>query len=232
MVNQATYTSDLGRFVNKGIDYVIEKKRREMFDKIFSTHVDLDQIDSYLDIGSTSDTQRGSSNYFVKNLPGQIKKYLFSDQMIETEGLPFEASGVFSGDACAMDFEDNNFDTTLSSAVIEHVGTFERQLKMARESVRISAKHSIITTPNRWHPIEFHTRLPFIHWLPKKLHRKFLNTIGLEFFSLEENLNLLDKKDLTHIAQSLKHDNLIKDYKILHIRLLGFISNYVVVIHK
>ena len=24
-----------------------------------------------------------------------------------------------------------------------------------------------LTTPNRWFPIEVHTRLPLVHWLPK-----------------------------------------------------------------
>jgi hypothetical protein len=31
-----------------------------------------------------------------------------------------------------------------------------------------------LTTPNRWFPIEVHTRLPFVHWLPEAVaHRSY-----------------------------------------------------------
>ena len=29
-------------------------------------------------------------------------------------------------------------------------------------------KKKFITTPNRFYPIEFHTKLPLIHWIQKK----------------------------------------------------------------
>ena len=55
-------------------------------------------------------------------------------------------------------------------------------------------KNSFITTPNRFYPIDFHTKIPVIHWLPKNIHRLILKTLGLHFYANEENLNLLDKK--------------------------------------
>jgi hypothetical protein len=31
-----------------------------------------------------------------------------------------------------------------------------------------------LTTPNRWFPVEVHTRLPVVHWLPEPLaHRAY-----------------------------------------------------------
>ena len=31
-----------------------------------------------------------------------------------------------------------------------------------------------MTTPNRWFPVEVHTRLPLVHWLPESLsHRAY-----------------------------------------------------------
>ncbi len=34
----------------------------------------------------------------------------------------------------------------------------------------MSRKGLFVTTPNRWFPIEFHTVLPLVHWLPKRQH--------------------------------------------------------------
>ena len=69
------------------------------------------------------------------------------------------------GDACALPFADGEFDVVHSNAVIEHVGERERQEAFVREAVRVG-KRVFLTTPNRWFPVEVHTRLPLVHWLP------------------------------------------------------------------
>jgi len=68
-------------------------------------------------------------------------------------------------DACELPWPDKHFDVVFSNAVIEHVGSFERQKKMASEIMRVG-KRWFVTTPNRWFPFEFHMRLPFVTWLP------------------------------------------------------------------
>jgi SAM-dependent methyltransferase len=69
------------------------------------------------------------------------------------------------GDACALPFADNAFDIVYSNAVIEHVGARDRQALFVRETLRVG-KRVFLTTPNRWFPIEVHTKLPLVHWLP------------------------------------------------------------------
>ena len=69
------------------------------------------------------------------------------------------------GDACALPFEDGAFDIVFSNAVIEHVGGRERQRKLVSEAIRVG-RRVFITTPNRRFPVEVHTRLPLVHWLP------------------------------------------------------------------
>ena len=69
------------------------------------------------------------------------------------------------GDACDLPFADGEFDVVHSNAVIEHVGGRERQEAFVREAVRVG-KRVFLTTPNRWFPLEVHTRLPLVHWLP------------------------------------------------------------------
>jgi SAM-dependent methyltransferase len=71
-------------------------------------------------------------------------------------------------DALDLPFEDGAFDVVFSNAVIEHVGGRERQAEFVGEALRVAAR-AFVTTPNRWFPLELHTRLPLVHWLPERL---------------------------------------------------------------
>jgi len=84
------------------------------------------------------------------------------------------------GDACALPFGDGEFDIVFSNAVVEHVGDRERQRALVSEGVRVG-RRVFITTPNRWFPVEVHTRLPFVHWLPDALSHPVYRALGKEF---------------------------------------------------
>ena len=113
----------------------------------------------------------------------------------------------------------------ISNATIEHVGSKKKQIKMCENIIKLSKKYFIIITPNRLHPLEFHTKIPLIHWMPKKIHRKILKFLGFNFLSKEENLNLLTKKDLIDIMKELKQSK----YYFFHIRFLFFKSNIILI---
>lgn len=68
-------------------------------------------------------------------------------------------------DALALPFADAEFDVYFSNAVIEHVGPRAAQRRFVAEALRV-APRVFVTTPNRWFPIELHTRAPLVHWLP------------------------------------------------------------------
>ena len=87
---------------------------------------------------------------------------------------------------------------------------------------------TIITTPNRNYPIDFHTRLPLIHLLPKKIHRSILVFFGEHYLSQERNLNLLTENDLINICRL----NKINNFKIIKIKLFFLVSNLVLIIRK
>ena len=69
---------------------------------------------------------------------------------------------------------DASHDWVSSSAVIEHVGSAEQQEAFLRECARVARRGLFVTCPNRWHWLEFHTKLPLLHWLPREWHRAVL----------------------------------------------------------
>jgi hypothetical protein len=99
-----------------------------------------------------------------------------------------------------LPFRDGAFDVVHSAAVIEHVGSFERQRGFLRECGRVARRAVFVTTPNRWFPVEFHTVLPVVHWLPKPLFRGLMRKTGRGFFAEETNLNLMTARELGRAA--------------------------------
>lgn len=81
------------------------------------------------------------------------------------------------GDALALPFEDGEFDIVFSNAVIEHVGGRDQQRRFVREALRVG-RQVFITTPNRRFPVEVHTRLPLVHWLPDPLAHASFDAVG------------------------------------------------------
>jgi SAM-dependent methyltransferase len=96
------------------------------------------------------------------------------------------------GDACALPFGDGEFDIVFSNAVVEHVGGRDRQHALVSEALRVG-RSVFVTTPNRWFPIEVHTRLPLVHWLPDALSHRIYRKLGKDFAT--EN-RLLSKREL------------------------------------
>tara|TARA_B100002051_G_scaffold27938_1_gene21756 strand:- start:454 stop:1122 length:669 start_codon:yes stop_codon:yes gene_type:complete len=178
---------------------------------------------SILDIGVTND-ESADSNFFEKlyPYPWQITAVGLEDASFLEDQYP---GLVFvKADACTLPFSDKVFDFAFCSAVIEHVGSRQRQKRLILEAVRV-AKVVMISTPNKWYPIEFHTLTPLLHWLPPNVFRLFLKVTGRKFFSCESNLNLLS----AHCIESMCHSEHL-NFSSYHQRLFGIISNLVYVI--
>lgn len=92
-------------------------------------------------------------------------------------------------------FGDNTFDFAHSNAVIEHIiGVAERRALIA-EMLRVARK-IFVSTPNKAFPIEVHTHLPFLHWLPASWHNRILHLLGLDRYSRGEYFVPLSAGDL------------------------------------
>ena len=208
----------------KFTDKFVLNKRKEMA-AIINNELKDNNITDALDIGSTENDDLESSNFLIKNL-NNIQSYKsISDQEIKDKFFSSSLRKSITEDLSSEEIDNFKSDLVISNATIEHVGSVANQAKMITNIIKLSKKFFILTTPNRYHPIDFHTKLPLMHWLPKNLHRKILNKINLNFFSKEENLNLMSENDLRKI---LKTQN-IKDYKFFYIHLLGFKSNFIVI---
>ncbi len=103
----------------------------------------------------------------------------------------FPGLRYLEADLRTIPLSDRYFDYGICNAVIEHAGPRDRQLALVREVCRV-CRCVMFTTPNKRFPIEVHTLLPFIHWLPDLTYRAVLRRIGLAYFADIEILNLLD----------------------------------------
>ncbi len=68
-------------------------------------------------------------------------------------------------DGRELPFAEGEFDVAFSNAVVEHVGDREAQERFVGELCRVAGR-VFVTTPNRRFPVDPHTLLPLVHWLP------------------------------------------------------------------
>ena len=66
-------------------------------------------------------------------------------------------------DGLRLPFRDRSFDLVYANAVIEHVGQEREQRRLVSETARVG-KIWIVTTPNRWFPVEAHYHTLISHW--------------------------------------------------------------------
>ena len=218
--NQRIYVTKHFSFFEK----ILITKRKEILIllKKFLNDVEINDV---LDIGTTEDNKNSSSNYLIKNL-GNYKIFKsISDQVINSSFFSKTLKKSITDEFTKVEINGFQSDLVISNATIEHVGSFENQIKMCNNIVNLSKKYFIIITPNRFHPFEFHTKIPFIHWLPKKLYRGILNLIGFSFFAQEKNLNLLSEYDFRLIMKKL--DQI--DYNIKNIKFFLIKSNLILI---
>jgi ubiquinone/menaquinone biosynthesis C-methylase UbiE len=156
--------------------------------------------DTILDVGVTSDTSYSSSNYLEAWYPHKAAVTALGIDDAQFLEQLYPGMRFVKADALALPFADKSFDVVHSSAVLEHVGSFRNQIRCVAEMTRVARRAVFLTTPNRWFPVEFHTSLPLVHWLPKPVFRAIARGIGLGFFASEDHLNLLTRSELSAIA--------------------------------
>lgn len=121
--------------------------------------------------------------------------------------LPWISSVVGNGMDLSR-YGDGEFDIVFSNSVIEHLGSWENQLKMASEIRRVG-KHYFVQTPNLYFPIEPHFLFPFFHFLPHSCRVWIVRNFDTGWFdripdknlaeAAVKEIRLLSKKDLQRL---------------------------------
>ena len=150
----------------RSLNYGMRRKRLQIF---LSQIANCERPVSILDVG-------GSVNYW-ENL-------FFSQEGVERKDFSITITNIddtriqigmkdddyYNLDICdareMKQYSNNQFDVVHSNSVIEHVGGFEDQKRMAHELRRVGKQH-FVQTPNFYFPIEPHFKALFFHWLPK-----------------------------------------------------------------
>jgi hypothetical protein len=201
--------------------------RAQMF-QTFMTEFRPAAHETLLDVGVTSDQTYDNSNYLEALYP--FKERITAAGIDDGRFLQDLYPGMTFVRANALDlpFAADSFDLVHASAVLEHVGSYEHQARMIAECLRVARRGVCLTTPNRWFPIEFHTQLPLIHWLPKRVHRAVCRATGYGFYAEETNLNLMTKDELLSLAPRHANWRFVMRFG----RLLGVNSNLILCAHR
>lgn len=222
--NRGHLLSDLQAKVSLGA-------RRRMFERFRRFAHDFSDR-TVLDVGATPDVERLDSNCMIPWFhEAGLKVSVYSPEEIShlSKIFPFASVLPSAGFGKPIPCGDQQFDWVCSSAVIEHAGARSDQIRFLAECGR-AAKGLFVTTPNRFHWLEFHTKLPLLHWLPRKTHRALLSAAGLKNWARESHLNLLSEGDFRQIAQDAIGNEF--DFTIETVWTLGMPSNLILLAER
>ena len=201
--------------------------RRRMYAR-FLADSGIRPTDTILDVGATSDRSYDHSNYLEAWYPHRHRIVAVGIDAAGFLERAYPGVRFVQADGRQLPFADGSFDFVHSSAVLEHVGSAKQQMLFIAEALRVARKGIFLTTPNRWFPIEFHTVLPLVHWLPKPAFRWFLRQTGRGFFASEDHLNLLTAMELKAMCRRIG----APDYRVGTVRLGGLSTNLLLTIRK
>jgi hypothetical protein len=146
---------------------------------------------------------------------------------LQSTTLPFARSIV--GDARDLSrFADKSFDLVFSNSVIEHLGLFREQMRMAEEVRRVGRRY-FVQTPNRWFPLEPHALVPFFQFMPVRLSARLLRKRSIGWMARSPDLTraLIDVESLRLLSRR-ELQLLFPGAEILQERVFGLTKSFVV----
>lgn len=140
------------------------RNRNRKADSILAWLGDKD-IGDVLFVGTMGDEHAGNSDMANAGIVERRIASSYTVKMSINIEPAITAYPFMIANACDMPFEDDFVDFALANAIVEHVGHEPEQRRMVEEMTRV-ARAWVITTPNKWFPIESHTSAVFLHWFP------------------------------------------------------------------
>lgn len=192
--------------------------------KHFEDKVGFTAASTVLDVGfMNKEGDYEAMNYLEKHYPypQNITALGIDGKDVFCRNYPLVRAVLYDG--VDFPFEDKKFDIGWSNAVIEHVIGGGRQLHFLKELLR-TCKVVCFTTPNKRFPIELHTQLPFLHWLPQRVYDRILNRLGKSWAD-SRNVNLLTRKRITELCKEAG----AKKITVKGNRLCGFVMDFIVI---
>ncbi|MEN8905914.1 MAG: class I SAM-dependent methyltransferase [Clostridiales bacterium] len=172
-----------------------------------------------LDVGVNTVEYSSVDNYLEKHYP--YSKNITALSVTEPEDFPLNYPEVrlvqYYGST--FPFCDKEYDFVHSNAVIEHVGNLEKQKFFLSELIRVSKYGVFFTTPNKLFPIEIHTNILFLHYLPKKSFDKILQILN-KSWATGDYMYLLSEQDLIKLKCSINSHS-YENFIIKKERMLG-----------
>jgi hypothetical protein len=137
-----------------------------------------------VDVGVTDAPFGGdcsSDNFFEALYPWPKQITAVGHTSLDRFTAAFPEVRTVEADGRALPFADREFDLGFSNAVVEHVaGGRPGQRRFVSELCRVAGR-VFVTTPNRRFPLDPHSLLPFVHWLPDgDLRRRALRARGFD----------------------------------------------------
>ena len=146
----------------------VSMRSRERKLQLFLELIEPGPQTTVVDVGVTDAPFGGGStdNFFEALYPWPDRVTGVGHTELDRFAASFPRVRAVRADGRDLPFADGEFDVGFSNAVVEHVaGGRAGQRSFVHELCRVS-RRVFVTTPNRWFPIEVHTLLPFVHWLP------------------------------------------------------------------
>jgi hypothetical protein len=138
---------------------------------------------SVVDVGVTDAPFGGGStdNFFEALYPWPERITAVGHTELDRFAAAFPRVTAVRADGRELPFGDGAFDLGFSNAVIEHVaGGRHGQRRFLGELCRV-ARRVFVTTPNRLFPVDPHSLLPVVHWLPDgEVRRRLLRARGFD----------------------------------------------------
>jgi hypothetical protein len=132
------------------------------------------------------------------------------------------------GDARAMpEYRNGQFDVVFSNSVIEHVGSYGNQRRMAQEVQRVG-KHYWVQTPNKRFPLEPHFLFPFFQYLPAGLRAQMVHRFDVGWYKRIPSLEKArEEVDSIQLLTRRKFADLFPGATIHEEKLFGLTKSFV-----
>lgn len=152
----------------------LRSKRFRLFEELIAT---LERPLRLLDVG-------GTEEFWTAMGYGEREDLVIT--LLNLDDGPTESPFItrVAGDARDLSrYADGEFDVVFSNSVIEHVGGFADQQRMADEVQRVGQRY-FVQTPNRYFPIEPHFLFPGFQFLPERLQLFLLGQMRLGTYDI------------------------------------------------